>query len=154
LRNRQENSNPQIFVLQIGLGDQLLGGAAPNRAAALDDEVAIGDAGKMFDVLVDCATKSRERNENPDRAIRERCYPKADIRDAHEQESFRWLTRICSEKPISVSSFFISLQPYRQFLTRSRAQSWLLAPSRSWRRGGRAVLRTPATNGPGARLRR
>ena len=38
-------SDPEITVLQIGLGDQLLGRAAPHGAAALDDEVAVGDAG-------------------------------------------------------------------------------------------------------------
>jgi len=33
------DSNPQIAVLQIGLGHQLAGRAAPHRAAALDDVV-------------------------------------------------------------------------------------------------------------------
>src|ERR1700674_5250360 len=46
-------SNPQISVLQIRLGDQLRRGAAPHGAPALDDVVAVGDAGEVLDVLVD-----------------------------------------------------------------------------------------------------
>jgi hypothetical protein len=45
--------NPEIAVLQIGLRDQLLRRAAPDRATALDDVVAVGDAGEIFYVLVD-----------------------------------------------------------------------------------------------------
>jgi hypothetical protein len=47
------NLNPEIAVLQIGLRDQLLRRAAPDRATALDDVVAVGDAGEIFYVLVD-----------------------------------------------------------------------------------------------------
>src|SRR5438874_243989 len=48
-----DSSNPQIPVLQIRLGDQLLARPAPHRPPALDDVVAVGDAGEVGDVLVD-----------------------------------------------------------------------------------------------------
>src|SRR5258708_37229987 len=38
-------SHPKIPMLQIGLGDQLFRPAAPHRAAALDDVVAVRAAG-------------------------------------------------------------------------------------------------------------
>ena len=44
LRALTGRSNPQIPVLQIRLGQQLLRGAAPHGAAALDHVVAVGDA--------------------------------------------------------------------------------------------------------------
>src|ERR1700722_10285370 len=50
---RPERSHPQIPMLQIGLRDQLLRRPAPYRASALDDVMAVGDAGEVFDVLVD-----------------------------------------------------------------------------------------------------
>src|SRR6476469_5814831 len=53
MRAARTPSNPQIPMLQLRLRDQLLRGAAPYRAAALDDVVAVGDAGEVLDVLVD-----------------------------------------------------------------------------------------------------
>ena len=57
-------------MLQIRLGDQLLRRAAPHRPAALDDVVAVGDAGEVFDVLVDhqhrLAARFQHRQAVPD----------------------------------------------------------------------------------------
>src|SRR5450755_1215474 len=46
-------SNPEIAVLQLGLGDQLLRRPAPYGASTLDDGVAIADPREMPDILVD-----------------------------------------------------------------------------------------------------
>src|SRR5439155_12978632 len=43
-------SNPQIFMLQIRLRQQLIRGTAPHSLAALDDGVAVADAGEVVDV--------------------------------------------------------------------------------------------------------
>src|SRR5262249_23407457 len=45
--------DPQIPVLQLGLGQQLLGGAAPHGAAAFDHVVTVGDFGEVAYILVD-----------------------------------------------------------------------------------------------------
>src|SRR5258705_9203223 len=45
MTGRELRSNPQIPMLQLRLGDQLLGRAAPHGAAALDDVVAVRGAG-------------------------------------------------------------------------------------------------------------
>src|SRR5258708_31731009 len=46
-------SNPEIAMLQIGLGDQRFRRSAPHRVAALDDVMPVGDAREILDVLVD-----------------------------------------------------------------------------------------------------
>ena len=40
-------------MLHVGRGGELGRGAAPHHAAALDEVVAVGDAGQRLDVLVD-----------------------------------------------------------------------------------------------------
>src|SRR5580704_19720120 len=52
-RRTRPRSHPEISVLQIRLGDQLGRRAAPHRPSAFDDVVTVGDAGEVFDVLVD-----------------------------------------------------------------------------------------------------
>src|SRR5215470_6387711 len=46
-------SNSEIPVLQLRLGHELLGGAVPHRAAALDDVMPIANPRQMLDILVD-----------------------------------------------------------------------------------------------------
>src|ERR1700746_1789188 len=46
-------SNSQIPMLQLRCGHQLAGRAAPHRAAALDDVMAVADTAEMLDILFD-----------------------------------------------------------------------------------------------------